>query len=520
MIHRKKIATMVATSVITGMSLTATIGQAEASALNDAFDRLSSAGGGFSSSTSATAFETRTRHGYSAGGMTMRFSQNRYSLVNLDPPRLEVGCNGIDAHFGGFSYIDSEQIQQMLEQIAQGVVALSFQLALKQLCPICGDVLEFAQRMAQAAAKLSQDSCEAAQAIVDGFPDYTDELSNLWCSSVGMFEGVESDWLAAQQDTCDTSGDAGGEIYDHLEANEGDKALAMDINGNRTWLGLQEAGIAPGKDGTNNMGAENKIFAELLMSWIGTEVRNKNKDGETNTYAPTIETGSAMLDVFLCGSERASPSQIQYAEFINDFCEDKVWQEGSSGQKMEIYTCRNSDLRNCWSPQRTKVEDMSLGQGFLTTVVTELEGAVENVASGTPLSSSQKAIIAAAPFPLYQAVNVAATYPEIAYDLVVGNSMILSYMISIEYIRHAVQATAKTTTVSQLPADVLKEFRDAQNELVALTSEKAQQINLMAETQENIMAQVDRINRSTLRNLHAMGLSGMNFARDMAREVN
>ncbi len=109
MIHRKKIATMVATSVLTGMSLTATIGQAEASALNDAFDRLSSAGGGFSSSTSATAFETRTRHGYSAGGMTMRFSQNRYSLVNLDPPRLEVGCNGIDAHFGGFSYIDSEQ---------------------------------------------------------------------------------------------------------------------------------------------------------------------------------------------------------------------------------------------------------------------------------------------------------------------------------------------------------------------------------------------------------------------------
>ena len=166
------------------------------------------------------------------------------------------------------------------------------------------------------------------------------------------------------------------------------------------------------------------------------------------------------------------------------------------------------------------MEDMSLGQGFLTTVVTELEGAVENVASGTPLSSSQKAIIAAAPFPLYQAVNVAATYPEIAYDLVVGNSMILSYMISIEYIRHAVQATAKTTTVSQLPADVLKEFRDAQNELVALTSEKAQQINLMAETQENIMAQVERINRSTLRNLHAMGLSGMNFARDMAREVN
>ena len=119
MFSRNKLVTMVATAVISGMSITATTSLAEANALENAFDRLSSAGGGFSSSNSAASFETRTRHGYTAGGLTMRFSQNRYSLVNMDPPRLDVGCNGIDAHFGGFSYIDSEQIQQMLEQIAQ-----------------------------------------------------------------------------------------------------------------------------------------------------------------------------------------------------------------------------------------------------------------------------------------------------------------------------------------------------------------------------------------------------------------
>lgn len=519
MFSRNKLVTMVATAVISGMSITATTSQAEANALENAFDRLSSAGGGFSSSNSAASFEARTRHGYTAGGLTMRFSQNRYSLVNMDPPRLDVGCNGIDAHFGGFSYIDSEQIQQMLEQIAQGVVALSFQLALKQLCPICGDVLEFAQRMAQAAAKLSQDSCEAATALVEGFPDYSGELGNLWCSSVGMFEGVESDWLAAQQDTCDSKSDSGREVRDHLSNNPGDRALALELDGNRTWLGLQEAGIAPGRDGSNNMGAENKIFAELLMSWIGTEVRNKGGSGDSNTFAPTIETADAMLDIFLCGSDKASPTVIEYADFVNSFCEDKVW-SGASGQATEIYTCSNSDLRDCWNPNKAKVEDISLGHGFLTTVIMELEGAVKNVASGTPLTASQKAIIAAAPFPLYQAVNVAATYPDLAYDLVVGNSTILSYMISIEYIRHAVQATAKTSMTSSVPGEILREFREAQNELVVMTSQKAQQINLMAETQENIMSQVDKINRATLRNLHAMGLSGMDFARDMAREVD
>ncbi|BBI65440.1 hypothetical protein HSBAA_PA_0430 (plasmid) [Vreelandella sulfidaeris] len=120
MFSRNKLVTMVATAVISGMSITATTSLAEANALENAFDRLSSAGGGFSSSNSAASFETRTRHGYTAG-VDHAVSQNRYSLVNMDPPRLDVGCNGIDAHFGGFSYIDSEQIQQMLEQIAQGL---------------------------------------------------------------------------------------------------------------------------------------------------------------------------------------------------------------------------------------------------------------------------------------------------------------------------------------------------------------------------------------------------------------
>ncbi|MGL6251868.1 MAG: conjugal transfer protein TraH [Billgrantia desiderata] len=518
MFRKTKLATLVGAAVLSGATMTVSIDQAEANALQDAFGRLSSAGGAFSSTTDATSFRTRTRHGYTAGGMTMRFSQNRYSLVNIDPPRLEVGCNGIDAHFGGFSYIDSQQIQQMLEQIAQGVVALAFQLALKQLCPICGDVLEFAQRMAQAAAKMSQDSCAVANALVDGFPDYTQEVGNLWCSSVGMFEGIESDWIAAQQDTCETRQSAGSEIRGHLDNNEGDRALAMDIDGNRTWLGLQEAGIAPGRGGNNNMGAENKIFAELLMSWIGTEVRNRGGSGDSHTYPSTIETPDAMLDIFLCGSQQA-PASLQYADFINDYCEDKVWDGADSGV-IEIYTCNGSDIKDCWEPQRTPVNGLTLGQGFLATVVQELEGAVANVASGQRLTDSQRAIIAAAPFPLYQAVNVAATYPDLAYDLVVGNAMILAYMISVEYIRHAVQATASTSMNTAVPAEVLREFREAQNDLIVLTSEKAQQINIMAEVQENIMSQVDRINRSTLRNLHAMGLSGMQFARDMAREVN
>ncbi len=68
MFSRNKLVTMVATVVISGMSITATTSLAEANALENAFDRLSSAGGGFSSSNSAASFETRTRHGYTAGG--------------------------------------------------------------------------------------------------------------------------------------------------------------------------------------------------------------------------------------------------------------------------------------------------------------------------------------------------------------------------------------------------------------------------------------------------------------------
>src|SRR5690554_7715976 len=98
---------------------------AEANALSNAFNRLAGMDGSYSSTTSPDSFRTRTRHGYSAGGMSMRFSQNRYSLVLIDPARLDGACNWIDAHLGVFSYIDSQMIQQMLQQIAQGVMALA-----------------------------------------------------------------------------------------------------------------------------------------------------------------------------------------------------------------------------------------------------------------------------------------------------------------------------------------------------------------------------------------------------------
>jgi len=522
--RNRKVGTTFA-GVLLGASLMLGTGaHAEANALSNAFNRLAGMDGSYSSTTSPDSFRTRTRHGYSAGGMSMRFSQNRYSLVQIDPPRLDVGCNGIDAHLGGFSYIDSQMIQQMLQQIAQGVVALAFQTAFKQLCPICADVLEFVQRMAQEAAKFAADTCQAAEAIVDGFPDYSGTIQNMWCSGVNMFENFESDWLAAQQETCADRSGAMSSIAQNLADNPNDAEQAMEIYGNHTWLALQAIGIAPKQRGVGGGGwggsvsgadgQEFAAFAQLMQSWVGTTIRNED-DPDGKHYPPTITNANDMIGMFMCGSRPGTASHpIQYN--INSYCEDKF--NLTSGQAHKILVC--DDYSDCMALSIGGVDDIGLGQGFLSLVAEQLEAAVEAVRTETPMPHAAQALIAVAPFPLYQAINVAATHPSVAEELVMGNAMILGHMISIEYIRHAIARAASSGNESTTPRELLVELYDQIDDMQVVLGNSVEEINRMINVQEHLMHQVDRMNRGVLRNVHSMGIGGRDFARDLGAQLN
>ena len=68
--------------------------------------------GAISNSTSPSAYKGQSMNVYNGGSFYARVPNERANLVRIDPPSLEIGCNGIDAHLGSFSFVNKDIFEQ------------------------------------------------------------------------------------------------------------------------------------------------------------------------------------------------------------------------------------------------------------------------------------------------------------------------------------------------------------------------------------------------------------------------
>ena len=309
---------------------------ASAGSLDDAFSNLTGSG----AYSEGGAFETSTRMGYALPGMTMRFQTNTYTLVSGEPPSLEIGCNGIDAHLGSLTFLNGEQMEQMLEEISNST-AMLFLLALKNLCGPCGAALEWAEKIAEWANGRAFDSCEVSKSIVNGAMEIGQDMA---CSVIGTEYTNETDsFLNSKRKLCKARADASKKTNEAIDnGTGGDVAEHIKFVGNQTWAALQKAGIAPEKEGEG----PSRAVGELFMSWMGTTIGD---DGE-NTYPPKITDGAQFLNIFLCGSKQPSASDDGLNEAvvrsIRTYCKD-TWgiinpsdDDTDDEIKLKAYKCK------------------------------------------------------------------------------------------------------------------------------------------------------------------------------------
>ena len=129
----------------------------QAQSMNDALTNMfTSWGVGITSPPGA--YESQSRGYFSGGGVSVRLWQDPMRLWSIAPPRLSVGCQGIDVYLGSFSYGKLDRYVQLLQQIGTGaVLGYAFQLAMKAICEDCADVLnkiEAAARALNAAGRI------------------------------------------------------------------------------------------------------------------------------------------------------------------------------------------------------------------------------------------------------------------------------------------------------------------------------------------------------------------------------
>jgi conjugative transfer pilus assembly protein TraH len=141
---------------------------------------------------------------YTGGSLMMRAPGRNYPLVNAQLPSLRAGCGGIDIYGGAFSFINKQQFIALLQNIGSNAVGYAFKLALQSISPDIDKLLTELQDQMNKINAMNINSCEAAQALVNGVVGEYDNSVQSGCANISQYLGSVSDRAEARL-TCATN---------------------------------------------------------------------------------------------------------------------------------------------------------------------------------------------------------------------------------------------------------------------------------------------------------------------------
>ena len=171
-------------------------------------DWLSNAVSGYSG---PLYFDGDTREYFMGGSYNLRYQSHSDFLGTIEPPRLRMGCGGIDAFLGGFSFVDFGYLVNKLQNIMSMAPLFAFKYALKSISESADDVIEDIEATIDLLNQIQLDECKAAKTmgvyIADAFTDQGQEkaraLSEFKLSTgvEDLFTEVKETWLANNSET-------------------------------------------------------------------------------------------------------------------------------------------------------------------------------------------------------------------------------------------------------------------------------------------------------------------------------
>lgn len=124
--------------------------------------------------THPSSYKSQQRGFYTLGGFQARIKLNQDKLMSVSLPYLASGCGGIDAFYGGLSFLDEDYLVQKAENIMQAAPYVAFEMVLKTLSHQLADTIGDALAYADVLNNISLDECAIAQGAVQTVVDITD----------------------------------------------------------------------------------------------------------------------------------------------------------------------------------------------------------------------------------------------------------------------------------------------------------------------------------------------------------
>lgn len=217
--------------------------------------------GGQVNQTTPGAFHDQAAGYYTGGGFAMRQNNTVVQPVNISLPQLGVGCNNLDLYFGSFSFLQGEQLTQLIRQIGTAAPTYGFQLFMKTMAPQIENLLASLRKQLMDMNNMMVNSCQAAQQIVGGLWPKGTAASEQICMDVKR--GGGEDWFGARKH-CEKP----ASINSNIETAQGKHKDLLTGEYNLVWHVLKKM---PEYE-------NNKELAYFVMSVTGTLISKREGD--------------------------------------------------------------------------------------------------------------------------------------------------------------------------------------------------------------------------------------------------
>lgn len=264
--------------------MTATV-TASGNGLQTQLDRLYD---GMVNVTPPGVWESQRRGVLTGGRITAKAPIMNEQLIRVTPPSWKGGCGGVDMHMGSFSFINSEQMVQLLRAVAANAQGYVFQLALDSVFPQGAKWIENFQKKVQALNRAMLNSCETAQGVVNDTINAMGFSENIRGMTEASATGLVNDFFSGFSES---EGRPTGRWLDEV-----DSAERKASRGNIVWKELRRNGVNSWFYGGD------KVFLEAIMSISGTVVVYP-ADEEGHEPISPVPGNKLKLDSFINGGE-------------------------------------------------------------------------------------------------------------------------------------------------------------------------------------------------------------------------
>lgn len=422
--------------------------------------------GSMSNVTNPGVYETQRRGVISGGRVT---SKNRIfdeNLVTFTPPSWKAGCGGVDLFGGSFSFINSEQLVQLLRSIAANAKGYAFQLALDNIAPDISKMIAQFQRKMQELNQHLGNSCQLAQGLVNDLTSGMDIKHKTDASISGTVGGFFSDFFESKQES-------GGSNATRT-VRDNNPAKYKQMTGNLLWKQMRKNASA------SWFTYGDMQLLESIMSVTGTVIISDMVNSESGSTTDNPDTNPISY---------VNGGKLRISDLI-------------IGGAYNTYTCPDQDDCNTVSTadrvvtgMREQILNMLLGTGSSTGIIYKYANN-----SGT-LTDQEKAFTASMPSSMGSIIrNLAILSPQSAtlFATESANAIALAMVFTIvdDFYR------ASLGTVANLDSPYKKELLETMSNSRRSMTDEYQSLMAQYGNLSEIMNNYNMILQNTRKNLY------------------